>query len=203
LKRRYARILNWTLRHPYKIIGASAVMLLVAVLLFPFMGREFLPPFNEGALNINASLPPSASLQESNRIGSIIETALREVPEVVSTTRRTGRAELDEHAAGVNLSEIEVVTKEGDRPHSEMMEEVRQKLARIPGVTGEVGQPISHRIDHLLQAPAHRLQSNYSVPISRLCERRRERFERQWRLCLVLSIFLSNHRSVFHKCRST
>ena len=150
LKRRYARILNWTLRHPYKIIGASAVMLLVAVLLFPFMGREFLPPFNEGALNINASLPPGASLQESNRIGTIIETALREVPEVVSTTRRTGRAELDEHAAGVNLSEIEVVTKEGDRPHSEMMEEVRQKLARIPGVTGEVGQPISHRIDHLL-----------------------------------------------------
>ncbi|MFL5555461.1 MAG: efflux RND transporter permease subunit, partial [Gemmatimonadaceae bacterium] len=150
LKRRYARILNWTLRHPYKIIGASAVMLLVAVLLFPFMGREFLPPFNEGALNINASLPPGTSLQESNRIGSIIETALREVPEVVSTTRRTGRAELDEHAAGVNLSEIEVVTKEGDRPHSEMMEEVRQKLARIPGVTGEVGQPISHRIDHLL-----------------------------------------------------
>ncbi|HKG61447.1 MAG TPA: efflux RND transporter permease subunit, partial [Pyrinomonadaceae bacterium] len=150
LKRRYARILNWTLRHPYKIIGASAIMLLVAVLLFPFMGREFLPPFNEGALNINASLPPGTSLQESNRIGSIIETALREVPEVVSTTRRTGRAELDEHAAGVNLSEIEVVTKEGDRPHSEMMEEVRQKLARIPGVTGEVGQPISHRIDHLL-----------------------------------------------------
>ncbi len=150
LKRRYARILNWTLRHPYKIIGASAVMLLVAVLLFPFMGREFLPPFNEGALNINASLPPGTSLQESNRIGSIIEAALHEVPEVVSTTRRTGRAELDEHAAGVNLSEIEVVTKEGDRPHAEMMDEVRQKLARIPGVTGEVGQPISHRIDHLL-----------------------------------------------------
>jgi CzcA family heavy metal efflux pump len=150
LKRRYARVLNWTLRHPYKIIGTSAAMLLVAVLLFPLMGREFLPPFNEGALNINASLPPGSSLQESNRIGSIIEGALHEVPEVVSTTRRTGRAELDEHAAGVNTSEIEVVTEEGDRPHSEMMEEVRQKLARIPGVTAEVGQPISHRIDHLL-----------------------------------------------------
>ena len=90
------------------------------------------------------------SLQESNRIGSIIEAALHEVPEVVSTTRRTGRAELDEHAAGVNTSEIEVVTKEGDRPHAEMMEEVRQKLGRIPGVDAEVGQPISHRIDHLL-----------------------------------------------------
>ena len=150
LKRRYARVLNWTLRHPYKIIGASAAMLLVAFLLFPLMGREFLPPFNEGALNINASLPPGSSLQESNRIGSIIETVLHEVPEVVSTTRRTGRAELDEHAAGVNTSEIEVVTKEGDRPHSEMMEEARQQLARIPGITAEVGQPISHRIDHLL-----------------------------------------------------
>lgn len=150
LKQRYARVLNWTLRHPYKIIGTSAVMLLVAVLLFPLMGREFLPPFNEGALNINASLPPGSSLQESNRIGTIIEGALHEVPEVVSTTRRTGRAELDEHAAGVNTSEIEVVTAEGDRPHSEMMEEVREKLARIPGVTAEVGQPISHRIDHLL-----------------------------------------------------
>jgi CzcA family heavy metal efflux pump len=150
LKRHYARTLNWTLRHPYKIILTSAAMLLVAVLLFPFMGREFLPPFNEGALNINASLPPGTSLQESNRIGRIVEAVLHEVPEVVSTTRRTGRAELDEHAAGVNTSEIEVVTKEGDRPHAEMMEEVRQKLARIPGVTAEVGQPISHRIDHLL-----------------------------------------------------
>ena len=150
LKRRYARVLNWTLRHPYKIIGSSAVMLLIAVLLFPFMGREFLPPFNEGALNINASLPPGSSLQESNRIGKIVEAAIHEVPEVVSTTRRTGRAELDEHAAGVNTSEIEVVTKEGDRPHAEMMDDVRQKLARIPGVIAEVGQPISHRIDHLL-----------------------------------------------------
>ena len=104
----------------------------------------------KGALNINASLPPGSSLQESNRIGQIVESTLHEVPEVVSTTRRTGRAELDEHAAGVNTSEIEVVTKEGDRPHAEMMDEVRQKLARIPGVTAEVGQPISHRIDHLL-----------------------------------------------------
>ncbi len=150
LKRHYARMLNWTLRHPYKIIGTSVVMLLIAILLGPLMGREFLPPFNEGTLNINANLPPGTSLQESNRIGSIIESVLHQTPEVVSTTRRTGRAELDEHAAGVNTSEIEVVTKEGDRPHSEMMEEVRQNLARIPGVEVEVGQPISHRIDHLL-----------------------------------------------------
>ncbi len=150
LKARYARMLNWSLRHPYKIIAASAAMILVAVLVTPFMGREFLPPFNEGALNINANLPPGTSLTESNRIGNIIEEMLHETPEVVSTTRRTGRAELDEHAAGVNTSEIEVVTREGDRSHPEMMEEIRQNLGRLPGVEVEVGQPISHRIDHLL-----------------------------------------------------
>jgi CzcA family heavy metal efflux pump len=150
LKKHYARILNWTLRNPYKIIATSGAMLLVAVFLFSIMGREFLPPFNEGTLNINANLPPGTSLQESNRIGNVIESVLHEVPEVVSTTRRTGRAELDEHAAGVNTSEIEVVTKEGDRKHAEFMEDVRQRLARIPGVEAEVGQPISHRIDHLL-----------------------------------------------------
>nr|MBA3256265.1 efflux RND transporter permease subunit [Pyrinomonadaceae bacterium] len=150
LKKQYARILNWTLRNPYQIIASSAAMLLVATLMFAFMGREFLPPFNEGTLNINANMPPGTSLAESNRIGNVIESVLHEVPEVVSTTRRTGRAELDEHAAGVNTSEIEVVTKEGDRAHSEFMEEVRRRLARIPGVEAEVGQPISHRIDHLL-----------------------------------------------------
>jgi CzcA family heavy metal efflux pump len=150
LKKRYRKILDWTLRHPFKIIGVSAGMLLIALSLFPFMGREFLPPFNEGTFNINANLPPGTSLQESNRIGQIIENVLLSVPEVVSTTRRTGRAELDEHAAGVNTSEIEVVTKEGDRSHAEVTEEVRTKLAQIPGVEAEVGQPISHRIDHLL-----------------------------------------------------
>jgi CzcA family heavy metal efflux pump len=150
LKRRYTGILNWTLRRPYKIIGASALMLGASIAVIPFMGREFLPPFNEGTLNINANLPPGTSLKESNRVGNLIEVALREIPEVVSTTRRTGRAELDEHAAGVNTSELEVVTKEDGRSHAEVMEEARQKLSGIPGVAVEVGQPISHRIDHLL-----------------------------------------------------
>ncbi len=150
LKRRYAKDLAWTLRNPFKIIGVSAAMLVVAISLFFLMGREFLPPFNEGTFNINASLPPGTSLKESNRMGQVVENVLLSVPEVVSTTRRTGRAELDEHAAGVNMSEIEVVTKEGKRSHDEVTEEVRQKLAQIPGVEAEVGQPISHRIDHLL-----------------------------------------------------
>lgn len=150
LKKRYAPILSWTIRNPVKIISVSAVLLLISLMMFGFMGREFLPPFNEGTLNINANMPPGTSLKESNRIGNVIETVLHDVPEVVSTTRRTGRAELDEHAAGVNTSEIEVVVKEGDRSHAEFMEEVRQRLAQIPGVEAEVGQPISHRIDHLL-----------------------------------------------------
>jgi CzcA family heavy metal efflux pump len=150
LKRHYARTLDWTLRHPMEIISLSAIMLAAALFLFPLMGREFLPPFNEGTLNINANLPPGTSLRESNRVGNLIEKSLHEVPEIVSTTRRTGRAELDEHAAGVNTSEIEVVTKEGKRKHTDVMEEVRQRLSQLPGVAVEVGQPISHRIDHLL-----------------------------------------------------
>src|SRR5437667_3660010 len=150
LKKRYARDLNWTLRHPGTIIAASVVLLVIAILLIPRMGREFLPPFNEGAMNINITLPPGTSLGESNRIGRSVEEALHRTPEVVSTTRRTGRAELDEHAAGVNQSEIEVVTREVDRPHTAVMAEVRQNMAQIPGVVSEVGQPISHRMDHLL-----------------------------------------------------
>ncbi|MBI4475160.1 MAG: efflux RND transporter permease subunit, partial [Acidobacteria bacterium] len=150
LKRRYSRTLNWSLQRPYQIISASTLMLLIAVAVIPLMGREFLPPFNEGTLNINITLPPGTSLAESNRIGTIVEESLHRTPEVVSTTRRTGRAELDEHAAGVNMSEIEVVTAPSDRSHTEVMEEVRRNLALIPGVEAEVGQPISHRIDHLL-----------------------------------------------------
>ena len=150
LKRYYSKTLEWTLQHPFPIVAMSVLLLAAAIMLFPLMGREFLPAFNEGALNINISLPPGTALQESNRIGRIVEETLHQTPEVVSTTRRTGRAELDEHAAGVNASEIEVVTKQLDRPQAAIMEEVRQNLSQIPGITSEVGQPMSHRMDHLL-----------------------------------------------------
>jgi CzcA family heavy metal efflux pump len=150
LKRGYTRLLVPTLRRPGLVIAASATTLVLAVAAIPFMGREFLPPFNEGTLNINATLPPGTSLQESNRVGVLIERMLRETPEVVSTTRRTGRAELDEHAAGVNTSELEVVLRPSKRSHDAMMEELRGNLARLPGMDIEIGQPISHRIDHLL-----------------------------------------------------
>src|SRR5262249_56003209 len=98
-------------------------------------GGEVLRALNEGAVNMNIALPPGTSLQESNRIARIVEETLHRTPEVVSTTRRTGRAELDEHAAGVNASEIEVVTRPLNRRQAQVMEEVRQNLAQIPGIT--------------------------------------------------------------------
>lgn len=150
LKAGYSTLLEWSLSHTAVVIGLAVAGLVTALALVPLMGREFLPPFNEGTLNINANLPPGTSLEESNRVGNIIEAELLAVPEVVSTTRRTGRAELDEHAAGVNTSEIEVVTASKGRPHREFMDDVRTRLSHIPGVDVEVGQPISHRIDHLL-----------------------------------------------------
>jgi CzcA family heavy metal efflux pump len=150
LKRRYHKDLDWALRHPTEIIAVSLGALAIAVMVIPLMGREFLPPFNEGALNVNITLPPGTSLQESNRIGRIVEETLHRTPEIVSTTRRTGRAELDEHAAGVNASEIEVVARPSARSHWAVMDEVRQNLSQIPGVVSEVGQPMSHRMDHLL-----------------------------------------------------
>jgi CzcA family heavy metal efflux pump len=164
LKRRYARILEWTLRHPARIIGVSVVLLLFSLAVIPLMGREFLPPFNEGALAFHSSLPPGTSLAESNRIGQLIEEKLHTVPEVVSTTRRTGRAEGDEHAAGVNNNEIEVVTRPSGRPYTEVMDEVRKKLASIPGLDSEVGQPISHRIDHLLSGTRAQIAIKVSGP---------------------------------------
>jgi CzcA family heavy metal efflux pump len=164
LKRHYARILEWTLRRPAQIIGVSAALLALSLAVIPLMGREFLPPFNEGALAFHSSLPPGTSLQESQRIGQLIEETLHTVPEVVSTTRRTGRAEGDEHAAGVNTNEIEVVTRASKRPHTEVMDEVRRKLANIPGLDSEVGQPISHRIDHLLSGTRAQIAIKISGP---------------------------------------
>jgi CzcA family heavy metal efflux pump len=164
LKKHYSRILEWTLRHPARIITASASLLILTLAVIPLMGREFLPPFNEGALAFHSSLPPGTSLTESNRIGQLIEEKLHTVPEVISTTRRTGRAEGDEHAASVNTNEIEVVTKQSNRTHTEVMDEVRKKLGAIPGLDSEVGQPISHRIDHLLSGTRAQIAIKVSGP---------------------------------------
>jgi CzcA family heavy metal efflux pump len=149
LKRLNEPLVRWALKNPIPVIGTAVAMTLVATALVPFLGREFLPPFNEGSLSVSAILPPGTSLAESNRVGSLIEKSLLSVPEVTHTGRRTGRAEMDEHAEGVNYSEIDVGMKPGKRPRAQALSEIRQKMKAFPGVTIAVGQPISHRLDHL------------------------------------------------------
>ncbi len=149
LKKWDERLLHWTLRHPYKVMAGAAILFVLTMATLPFVGTSFLPEFNEGTLTINIQAQPGTSLAESNRIGAIGEKLILEVPEVVSTGRRTGRAELDEHAEGVHYTEIDVDLKESDRSREEILASIREKLAVIPGVNLNVGQPISHRLDHL------------------------------------------------------
>ncbi|MFN8674328.1 MAG: efflux RND transporter permease subunit [Candidatus Sericytochromatia bacterium] len=150
LKKYDKKLLQVTLKNPNKVIVASSVLFLISLTIIPFLGREFLPPFNEGTLTINFTAKPGISLEESNKLGSVAEKLLLEVPEVISTGRRTGRAELDEHAEGVHYSEIDVDLKTSKRKRSEILDDIREKLAVLNGVSVNIGQPISHRIDHLM-----------------------------------------------------
>lgn len=136
---------------PKVVIGATAALLIFSLLLLPFMGRDFLPQFNEGTAMIAVFSPPGVSLNESNRIGLLAEQKIMEVPEIKSVSRRTGRAEQDEHAMGVNVSEIDVDFKpEAERSREEILDDIRSRVGTIPGIGINVGQPISHLIDHTL-----------------------------------------------------
>jgi HME family heavy-metal exporter len=150
LKALDTRLLHWSFNNPRTVILPAALMVIVAAASVPFLGRAFLPSFNEGTVTVNVMLAPGASLSESNRIGTIAEKLLLEVPEVISTGRRTGRAELDEHAEGVHYTEIDVDLKQSKRGREAILAEIRSQLAHIPGVAVNIGQPISHRLDHLL-----------------------------------------------------
>ncbi len=149
LKKWDEKLLRKTLHHPYKVIIGAALLFLVAIATLPFVGTSFLPEFNEGTLTVNLLSQPGTSLTESNKIGQIAEKLLLEIPEVKSTGRRTGRAELDEHAEGVHYTEIDVDLNESERSREEILADIRENLAQIPGATSNIGQPISHRIDHL------------------------------------------------------
>ncbi|MCJ8167158.1 efflux RND transporter permease subunit [Pontibacter sp. E15-1] len=146
----YERTLRSAMRHKKAILGAAALLLVVALLAMTTLGRSFLPEFNEGSLVISTVSKPGISLEESNKVGRQVEKALLTVPEIQITTRRTGRAELDEHAQGVNASEIDAPFVLEDRSREEFMAEVREKLAGITGANITIGQPIGHRIDHML-----------------------------------------------------
>lgn len=143
-------ILSFTLKHPFVVMGIATALVVGSFSLYPLMGKEFLPEFNEGTATINIVSSPGTSLPQSNRVGRIAEELLLSVPEVISTGRRTGRAELDEHAEGIHYTEIDVDFRKTDRNREEVLHELRDKLNQIPGIAFSVGQPISHRLDHLL-----------------------------------------------------
>ena len=150
LKKGYTRLLSWTLCHRWPVLGSTIAILVVALVAFFGLGRSFLPPFNEGSFTINVATLPGISLEESDKIGRRAEELLLTIPEIQTVGRKTGRAELDEHALGVNVSEIEAPFELSDRSKDELIAEVREKLGTLPGVNVEVGAPISHRIDAML-----------------------------------------------------
>ena len=146
----YGRSLEWALKHKKSILGGTIILLVVALGMFFNMGQSFLPDFNEGSLTISAVCKPGVSLYENNNLGKIIERELLSIPEVTSTARRTGRGELDEHSQSTNGAEIDVNFKLKDRSQEEFLADVREKLASVPGIASTVGQPLGHRIDHML-----------------------------------------------------
>ena len=149
LKKKDGHLLEWSLDHPKKVISVLAILFLGSLALIPFMGKDFLPKFNEGTAMISIIAAPGISLPDSNELGTKAEKIILNIPEVKSVSRRTGRAEMDEHAEGVNNSEIDVDFKAGGRPRDIVLNEIREKLETLGAFVG-VGQPISHKLDHLL-----------------------------------------------------
>lgn len=161
LKRIYEKALSWTLRYKKIVLGVTIAIFILSLIGFFSLGRSFLPPFNEGSLTVNVSSLPGVSLDESNEIGLLAEKILLSVPEIKTTGRKTGRAELDEHALGVNVSEIEAPFELLDRTKDEFLADVRHKFENLPGVSIEIGQPISHRIDAMLSGT----QANIAIKL--------------------------------------
>jgi CzcA family heavy metal efflux pump len=150
LKKQYKKTLDFTLKHPKTILASSLAAFVITIAVVPFLGRSFLPEFNEGSLTLSLVTLPGTSLEESNRIGNLAEQIILSHPEVKSTARRTGRAELDEHAQGVNGAELDVRFELNGKTKEEFISELRKSLSALPGTNVTIGQPIGHRIDHML-----------------------------------------------------
>jgi CzcA family heavy metal efflux pump len=178
LKSRFARVLPYALDRPRLVIAVSIVLLLAAVIATTRFGTAFLPEFHEGSLTISVNTLPGTALAKSNEIGTRVEQILLAQPEVVATARRTGRAELDEHVQGVEAAEIDVGLRESRRPREELLAELRRSFAGLPGTNVAIGQPISHRIDHMLSGTraniAVKVVGDDLVTLRRLGERVRD-----------------------------
>jgi len=150
LKRQDLKLLNFGLANTRLVIGSALALVIGAVFMITRFGTEFLPPFNEGSFTVNLYAPAGTSLEESNKIGTVAEKLILRVPDVLYTARRTGRAELDEHVEPVSNSEVEVELREDARSRTEVIADIRKQLSNLAGVSVSIGQPISHRLDHLL-----------------------------------------------------
>ena len=146
----YEQSLTWSLRHKKVILISTLGVFAISLFIFSTLGRSFLPEFNEGSLTLSVVTQPGTSLEESNRLGNLVETELLLIPEISSTARRTGRGELDEHSQTTNSAEIDVNFNLDGRGQAEFMSDVRETLSNIPGIAFTVGQPLGHRIDHML-----------------------------------------------------
>ena len=147
---KYSSALEWVMKHARYVTGTVVLTFVVCMFLFTRMGRSFLPEFNESALTISVVSRPGVSLEESNRLGAVVEAELLQIPEVTGTARRTGRGELDEHSQTSNGAEVDVNFRLGNRSKAEFVADVRERLAKIPGIVTSVGQPLEHRIDHMV-----------------------------------------------------
>lgn len=161
LKSWYTKSLHWALEHQKAVLSGTAVLLVSAIIVALTLGRNFLPPFNEGSFTITLNTLPGISLEESDKIARQAELQLLAIPEIQTVGRKTGRAELDEHSFGVNVSEIEAPFMLADRSKDELVADIREKLSTIPGTSIEIGQPISHRLDHMLSGT----QSNIAIKL--------------------------------------
>ena len=161
LKRWYRAALEWVLQRKRAVLGVTIALFVGAVAVFCSLGSSFLPPFNEGSLTINIGVLPGVSLEESDKIGRTVEEILLEIPEIKTVARKTGRAELDEHALGVNASEIEAPFELDKRSRDEFLADVRSRLGALKGLDVEIGQPISHRIDAMLSGT----QANIAIKL--------------------------------------
>ena len=179
LKRGYTPLLNGALRHPWFVTLPAVALLAVALVATSFFGRAFLPEFNEGSLTLSAVTLPGTSLAESDALGRVVEQTLLSsaFPEIISVARRTGRAELDEHAQGVEAAELDVSLKMGQRSKAEFLAALREALSQVPGMNVTIGQPISHRIDHMLSGTraniAVKIYGSDLYPLRTLAEKAR------------------------------